>query len=151
MTIRKATIRDAGLIAEFNARLAEETEHRTLDLNILRRGVRALLDDRTKGVYYLAMIDGVVAGQLAITYEWSDWRCGTFWWIQSVYVRKEYRKQGVFRALYRHVETLARGNKRVSGLRLYVEHENERAQKTYETLGMRRSAYEMYEKDFVLG
>lgn len=151
MEIRKANPADATAIAEFNALIAEETEHRTLDRKLLLRGVRALLKDPRKGIYFVAEVDGNIVGQLMITYEWSDWRNGNFWWIQSVYVRKEFRQQGVFRALYEHVEILAKKNKRVCGLRLYVERQNERAQKTYENMGMKRSEYEMFEKDFVLG
>lgn len=150
MKIRKATDRDAGVVAEFNGLLAEETEHRKLDRKILLRGVKAVLNDAAKGIYFLAVVNGMVAGQLLITYEWSDWRNGNFWWIQSVYVRKEFRQQGVFRALYEHVETLAKKNKLVCGLRLYVERRNERAQKTYENMGMKRAAYEMFERDYVL-
>jgi len=150
MNIRKANPADAVVIAEFNASIAEETEHRTLDRKILLRGVRALLKDPKKGVYFVAEMDGNVVGQLMITYEWSDWRNGNFWWIQSVYVRKEFRQQGVFRSLYARVEGLAKKRKGICGLRLYVERENERAQKTYETMGMRRTVYEMYEKEFEL-
>jgi GNAT superfamily N-acetyltransferase len=150
MKIRKATGRDAAVVAEFNALIADETEHRSLDKRILLRGVKGVLSDRGKGVYFVAEVDGRVVGQLLITYEWSDWRNGNFWWIQSVYVQKEFRQQGVFRALYEHVEILAKKNKRVCGLRLYVERQNERAQKTYENMGMKRAAYEMFEKDFVL-
>lgn len=150
MNIRKANPADAVVIAEFNASIAEETEHRTLDRKILLRGVRALLKDPKKGVYFVAEMDGNVVGQLMITYEWSDWRNGNFWWIQSVYVRKEFRQQGVFRSLYARVEGLAKKRKDICGLRLYVERENERAQKTYETMGMKRTVYEMYEKEFEL-
>ncbi len=151
MKIRKATGRDAAVVTEFNALIAEETEHRSLDRKILLRGVKGVLSNRQKGIYFVAEVGGTVVGQLLITYEWSDWRNGNFWWIQSVYVRKEFREQGIFRALYSHVETLAKKNKRVCGLRLYVERQNERAQKTYENMGMKRAVYEMFEKDFVLG
>ena len=150
MKIRKANVGDAKVVAEFNRLIAEETEHKTLDMKTLLRGVRALLKDPKKGIYHVAEIDGVIVGQVMFTYEWSDWRNGNFWWLQSVYVRKEYRKQGVFRALYHYVEGLAKKRKDVCGLRLYVEHENERAQKTYESLGMKRSVYQMFEKDFVM-
>ena len=98
--LRRANIADAEVIVEFNALIAEETEHRSLDRKILRRGVHGILKDVEKGIYFVADIDGVIAGQIMITYEWSDWRNGTFWWIQSVYVREEFRKQGVFRSMY---------------------------------------------------
>jgi len=148
--IRRATPHDAAVIADYNSFIAQETEHRTLDHKRLLRGVRSLLKDPSKGVYYVAEIGGEVVGQLMITYEWSDWRNGHFWWIQSVYVKQEFRQHGIFRALYDHLEQLARKRKDVCGLRLYVERENHRAQATYEKLGMTRTAYEMFEKDFVL-
>ncbi|HTP13109.1 MAG TPA: GNAT family N-acetyltransferase [Bacteroidota bacterium] len=151
ITIRRAVPGDAAVIVEFNSRMAEETEHRSLDEKILTNGVRAILGDDSKGMYFVATAGGGIVGQLMITYEWSDWRDGNFWWIQSVYVRKEFRQQGVFRALYEHVEEMAKKKKTVCGLRLYVERNNARAQSTYEKLGMKRSVYEMFEKDFVLG
>ena len=148
--IRRANVDDAEAIVDYNALIAEETEHRSLDRKILRRGVHAILKDVDKGIYFVAEIDGIIAGQMMITYEWSDWRNGTFWWIQSVYVRKEFRQQGVFRSMFEHVEKSAKKRKDVCGLRLYVERHNERAQKTYESMGMKQAAYEMFEKDFVL-
>ncbi len=151
INIRRAGTGDAGVVVEFNSLMAVETEHRNLDKTILTKGVRAILRDSAKGVYFVAEVGGEVAGQAMITYEWSDWRNGTFWWIQSVYVRKEFRQQGIFRALYEHIEESARKRKGVCGLRLYVERNNTRAQSTYEKLGMKRTAYELFEKDFVLG
>ncbi len=148
--IRRATLRDAAVVAQFNQAIAGETEHRRLNADVLLRGVRALLKDRTKGIYFVALVDGVLAGQVMITYEWSDWRNGTFWWIQSVYVRKEFRRQGVFTSLYRHVEDLAKKRRNICGVRLYMERENERARKTYEKLGFKQAVYDMFEKDFVL-
>jgi GNAT superfamily N-acetyltransferase len=148
MKIRRATISDAGDIAEFNELMADETEQRTLNKKTLLAGVKAILQDAAKGVYFVAEENGTVVGQLMITYEWSDWRNGNFWWIQSVYVRKEFRELGVFRALYEHVEELARKRNDVCGLRLYVERGNERARNVYEKMGMKRTAYELFEKDF---
>lgn len=150
LTIRPATPADGPVIASFNALMAVETEHRNLDHAILRSGVEAVLRDSTKGTYYVAESDGTVIGQLLITYEWSDWRNGMFWWIQSVYVREEYRNKGVFKALFRHVEAKAKKQPGVCGLRLYVEHENARAKQTYERLSMYKTAYELYETDYVL-
>jgi ribosomal protein S18 acetylase RimI-like enzyme len=150
ITIRQAMSNDGALIAQFNALLALETEDRTLDPLVVLKGVEALLSDESKGTYYVADLDGTIVGQLLITYEWSDWRNGIFWWIQSVYVREEFRGSGVFRALYRHVENLARQTKDVCGLRLYVEHSNWKAVKTYQKLGMRKTEYDLYEIDFVL-
>lgn len=149
--IRQATPEDAPLIAQYNAFMALETENRVLDQETLRKGVESVLANPGGGLYYLAELDGRVAGQLMITYEWSDWRNGTFWWIQSVYVREEYRKKGVFKALYRFVESQARAKPEVCGLRLYVEYDNTRAKRIYEKLGMKKTPYELYELDFVLG
>jgi ribosomal protein S18 acetylase RimI-like enzyme len=150
ITIRIATPNDAARIAEFNALMAKETENIDLDLDRLRVGVESVLRDRSKGIYYVAESDGQVVGQTLVTYEWSDWRNGTFWWIQSVYVQKEYRGKGVFKSLFEHLRTLAQQDKTVCGLRLYVEKHNNRAQQTYERLGMKKTYYEMYELDFVL-
>lgn len=149
--IRLATPADAEFLVRGNAAMALETEHLSLDLDRLRDGVHALFDDRSRGLYYLAEVDGRRAGQMMITYEWSDWRNGVFWWIQSVWVEPEYRSRGVFKALYAHVEQLARSTPGVCGLRLYVEKDNARAQGTYERVGMKRTPYQMFEVDFVLG
>ena len=149
-SIRLATLDDIDVIAEFNSLLAQETEGRTLDGALLKRGVSALLGDPAKGLYFLAIDGGKPVGQLMITTEWSDWRNGNFWWIQSVYVRKEVRGTGVFRQLYEHVLTEAQARTDVVGLRLYVDRQNEAAQATYARLGMSKSEYEMFELDFVL-
>src|SRR5262245_46547470 len=103
-TVRRAEPSDAAAITEFNRLMALETEGKALDVAVLSSGVRAVLADPNKGRYFLAEDSGVVVGQLMITLEWSDWRDGWFWWIQSVYVRPEARRQGVFRSLYHHVE-----------------------------------------------
>jgi GNAT superfamily N-acetyltransferase len=150
LTIRRATPADAAIVAEFNSLIAIETESRTLDASLLRKGVEALLADPSKGIYFLAESDGRVVGQTMITYEWSDWRNGTFWWIQSVYVAKEARGAGVFKALFEHIHALAATRPDVCGLRLYVDEHNARARQTYERLGMKHSHYRMYEMDFVL-
>lgn len=148
--VRPAVDSDGPVIAKFNALMAQETEHRTLDHALLRPGVEAVLRDQTKGTYYVAETGGTVVGQLMITYEWSDWRNGTFWWIQSVYVKEEYRGKGVFRALFRFIEQQAKMRTDVCGLRLYVEKDNERAKGTYERIGMKKTPYELLEIDFVL-
>jgi GNAT superfamily N-acetyltransferase len=148
MKIRKARPADAAVIAGFNRNLAWETEKQRLNPAIVGRGVRALLKDTAKGTYYVAERGGVIVGQLLITTEWSDWRNGYFWWIQSVYVTSEFRRDGVFRALYGHVEALARSRRDVCGLRLYVEKNNRRAHTTYERLGMKHTHYEIYETSF---
>ena len=151
ITIRLAAAADAEFLVRGNASMALETEHLSLDLDRLRDGVHAVFEEPARGVYYIAEIGGRRVGQMMITYEWSDWRNGTFWWIQSVWVEPDARGQGVFKALYAHVEKLARADGRVCGLRLYVENENERAQGTYERCGMKRTVYQMFEVDFVLG
>lgn len=148
--IRQAQPEDAPTITRFNALMAEETERRSLHQVTLRKGVEAVLADPAKGLYFVALIDETIVGQLLITYEWSDWRNGNFWWIQSVYVEKEYRGKGVYKTLSAYVTNLASARKDVCGFRLYVEKENVRAKQAYEALGMRRTPYEMYEIDFVL-
>jgi len=148
LSIREGRSTDAAVIADFNAALALETEHKQLDRTRLEPGVRALLSDPWKGRYYIAELDGRVVGQAMVTYEWSDWRDGMFWWLQSVFVDVAYRKQGVFRALYRHIEAAARNDSTACGLRLYVEDNNLRAKQTYHALGMQRGGYEVLEVDF---
>lgn len=147
--IRRAQPKDLETIVAFNARLAEESEGVRLDWARLRSGVEALLRDETRGFYLLAESDGSPIGQLALSYEWSDWRNGLFWWLQSVYVRPEYRRQGVLNALYERVLELAKG-RNVCGIRLYVERNNLGAQAAYRRLGLEPTVFEMYERDFVI-
>lgn len=146
--IREATPADIDVIVRYNLALARETESRELDEALLRAGVEALLRDRNKGVYYLAEEDGEVLGQTLVTYEWSDWRNGTFWWIQSVYVTPNHRGESVFGALYRHLHALASNDPTVCGMRLYVDRDNRRAAEIYRALGMKDAHYEMLEVDF---
>jgi GNAT superfamily N-acetyltransferase len=148
--VRLATVEDAEFLVHGNAEMALETEHLSLDLDRLRDGVHAVFEQPSRGVYFVADLDGRRAGQMLITYEWSDWRNGVFWWIQSVYVEKAFRGQGVFKAIHKHVENMAKDTPGVCGLRLYVENSNIRAQGTYERVGMRRTVYQMFETDFVL-
>jgi len=145
LRIRIATIEDATTIADFNTRLAHETEHLALDRATLEPGVGAAIADPLKATYYLAEIDGKVAGQLMITHEWSDWRNGDLWWIQSVYVAADFRRRGVFKALYEHVREAARKSG-AAGIRLYVERENQKAQDTYRKLGMSMTPYLVMEE-----
>jgi GNAT superfamily N-acetyltransferase len=147
VTVRLANRSDISHVAQWNAAMAWETEHKTLDPVILARGVTAVFDEPRRGFYLIAEHDGAPVGCLLVTYEWSDWRAGDFWWIQSVYVVEAARRLGVFRRLYQEVETRARHGNAV-GLRLYVETENERAQRTYAGLGMSRCHYFMYEEEF---
>ena len=146
--IRRAVASDAGFIAESNIAMALETEGMALDATVVGPGVAAALADDSLGFYLVAEIDGHPAGQLMVTYEWSDWRNGLWWWIQSVYVRPEFRRRGVYTALHRHVEAAARAAGGVCGLRLYVEQENTRAQQVYQSLDMYNTRYHMYEVEF---
>jgi ribosomal protein S18 acetylase RimI-like enzyme len=146
LTIRHAGPGDAPVVAEYNRLLAEETEGKILIPEVLAAGVRTVLADPTRGRYFLAERDGAVVGQIMITFEWSDWRNGWIWWIQSVYIRHQDRRQGVFRSLYEHVARLAREDPGVVGLRLYVMHDNHAAQKTYEALGMIPTSYFVLER-----
>ena len=149
--VRPASSADTDIIARFNRAMAAETEGLELDPERARAGVEAVLADSGKGFYLVAEEDGRVVGQLMVTFEWSDWRNGSFWWIQSVYVDPAHRRRGIFRRLYEETLERARSQPGVCGLRLYVEGENRRAQRTYESLGMRLTPYRLYEVDFVLG
>jgi GNAT superfamily N-acetyltransferase len=139
--VRDAQRGDAATIADYNTAMARETEGKALDPACVGPGVLALFDDPSRGRYWVAVVDGKIVGQLMVTYEWSDWRNGMIWWIQSVYVHPEWRRKGIFSALYRHVESLASAAPGVIGLRLYVEDNNARAQQTYAALGMVRPGY----------
>jgi ribosomal protein S18 acetylase RimI-like enzyme len=146
VAVRRAGPEDAAVIAEFNRRLAEETEGKALDAALLRAGVEAGLADEAKALYFVAEDGGDVIGQLMLTREWSDWRNGWMWWIQSVYVRADARRRGTFRALYRFAHEAAKADPGVIGLRLYVEHANGAAQQTYQRLGMTRTGYLVFER-----
>ena len=174
LIIRPARWSDTDVICEFNRRLARETENKALDPVILKAGVAAMFGDPRKGSYFVAETvphpqplsqgergdakvvdphpqaqrergDGEVVGQLGVTCEWSDWRNGNFWWIQSVYVAASARRHGVFRKLFAHVLQEARAQTNVIGVRLYVEHDNQVAQATYEKLGMEMTRYHVME------
>lgn len=147
VTVRAANRSDISHVVQWNAAMAWETERKTLDPVVLERGVTAVFDEPRRGFYLVAEQAGVAVGCLLVTYEWSDWRAGDFWWIQSVYVVETARRLGVFRRLYEAVEKRASQAGAV-GLRLYVETENERAQRTYAGLGMSRCHYFMYEAEF---
>jgi GNAT superfamily N-acetyltransferase len=146
MNVRQATPADADTVCLFNSLLAEESEGKKLDLTKLRPGVAAVLEDPHKGYYFVAEHAGAIIGQLALTYEWSDWRNGWFWWIQSVYVRPEARRQGVFRALFAHVLDRARRDGNVIGIRLYVETDNQVAHSVYHDLGLAWTSYKVMER-----
>ena len=165
LVIRDATPADAPTIVDFNTRMAWETEHKRLDPTVITAGVAAALAQPLYARYFVAeqtqpgddvvgATDAIgvgvpeIVGQLMITYEWSDWRNGMFWWVQSVYVREESRRSGVFRKLLDHVDAMARTTPGTCGLRLYVEHENEAAIATYRKLGFVPSGHSLYEIDW---
>jgi GNAT superfamily N-acetyltransferase len=150
LRVRSAYPRDARALEELNRRLAQETEGLELDAERLAAGIRALFDDPSRGTYFVAERDGRPVACLLVTQEWSDWRNGVFWWIGSVYVVPEERKRGTFRRLYDAVLERARATREVCGVRLYVDRENTGAQAVYDSVGMSRSRYRMYEVDFVL-
>ena len=146
MKIRIAEKTETAALVEFNQAMALETEGKTLDPQLLQSGVAAVFDDEKKGFYVVAEENEKIVGGLMITFEWSDWRDGWFWWIQSVYIRPEARGRGIYRLLYDFVKDAARRRKDVRGFRLYVEKENAHAQKIYEKLGMEETYYLMYEE-----
>jgi len=143
--IRQAEPEDRDRIVLFNQALARETEGRVLDRSRLTDGVERILADSSMGRYFVAEEGGEIVAQLAVTVEWSDWRNAEIWWIQSVYVARSHRRQGMYRRLHEYIRDLAQAS-RVAGLRLYVERDNEAAQGTYESLGMQRSPYVMYDE-----
>jgi GNAT superfamily N-acetyltransferase len=144
--IRLAARDDWPTIAEFNCLLAVESEGKHLDRRHVEPGVRAILDDPRKGRYFLAVADGRIVGQMMHTYEWSDWRNGDIWWLQSVYVLPDFRRHGVFRALFDRLRSEAEADPSVVGLRLYVEEQNTRAHETYRRLGLSEGGYFVMEK-----
>lgn len=143
--IREAGRDDLETLARWAEAMALETENKRLDPLTVRRGIAVLFDAVARGRYFVAERDGVAAGALMLTHEWSDWRNADWWWIQSVYVEPAHRRSGVFAALYRHVHALADATPGICGLRLYVEKQNIAAQRTYESLGMSDSSYRVYE------
>jgi GNAT superfamily N-acetyltransferase len=143
--VRPARGNDRDLMADWALAMAMETEAKPLSLDTVTRGIQAGLDDPARARYFIAEIAGEPAGTLMVTTEWSDWRDGWWWWIQSVYVAPDYRRLGVFRALFDYVRAQATADADARGLRLYVERENASAQRTYEFVGMRDAGYRMYE------
>ncbi len=146
--VRPARQEDAPRLVAGNVAMALETEGRQLDPQHIVPGVAAVLRDPAKGHYFVAEVAGALVGQLLVTSEWSDWRNGTFWWIQSVYVWPGYRGRGVYKALHDWVEARARADPTVCGLRLYVERANARAQAVYQRHGMHCTGYRLFEIDF---
>lgn len=145
MNIREAIPNDLDVIVKFNMNLAKETESKVLSEDNLKKGVLKVINGEIQGKYFVCEINNLIVGQMMILYEWSDWRNGNFIWIQSVYVDKEYRKHGVFKMLFNHVKDYCYSGENFIGLRLYVEKNNDRAQKVYSSLGMYKNDYDMYE------
>ncbi|MEO6260421.1 MAG: GNAT family N-acetyltransferase [Thermoanaerobaculia bacterium] len=142
---RDAVAGDAPRIVEFQIAMARETEEMTLDREICSRGVQAVFDVASRGRYFVAESEGLVIASLLITYEWSDWRNGNVWWIQSVYVSPEARRQGVYAGLYEHVKQAAEREGDIRGIRLYVDRRNAPAQEVYRRCGMNGEHYLVYE------
>jgi ribosomal protein S18 acetylase RimI-like enzyme len=144
--VRKAVADDSEVIVRFNRAMAMETEKKELVPAVISAGVQAVFRNPAYGFYAVAEIEKNIVGCLMVTPEWSDWRNGVFWWIQSVYVKPEFRNKGVYRSLYAFVKNAAQENSEVCGFRLYVEKENLRAQQTYRALGMEETDYRLYEE-----
>jgi len=144
-TYREARLNDLERIVDFQLAMAQETEQIQLDRQVCTLGVQAVLQDEKLGRYYVGEVDNAVVASTLITYEWSDWRNGVVWWIQSVYVLPDGRKQGIYAGLYRHVQSLARADENVRGIRLYVDRRNELAQQVYARLGMNGDHYQVFE------
>ena len=145
MQIKKADISHAPSIMEFQQKMAKETENIELNSEILNKGVKAVFNNSSKGIYYVALDDDKVIASLLTTYEWSDWRNGCVLWIQSVYVLPEYRQKGIFNKMYAHIKTMVEQSDKYMGLRLYVDKTNLKAQKVYNRVGMDGEHYKLYE------
>ena len=145
INLRMATVRDIDNITLFNTEMAFETESIYLDQADLRHGIAAVLSDSNLGFYLISELEGVMIGQILITKEWSDWRNGWFWWIQSVFVEPNRRRMGVYSAMYKKIVDMAGREENVCGLRLYVDRDNLSAKQVYSHLGMSQSHYDLYE------
>jgi GNAT superfamily N-acetyltransferase len=143
--VRDARPEDASTIVDFQLAMARETEEVELDLETCTRGVAAVFADATLGRYFVVEEEGLVVASLMITYEWSDWRAGTVWWIQSVYVLPTHRGRRIYAALYEQVKTLVESMPGVRGIRLYVDRRNTAAQQVYTRLGMNGEHYQVFE------
>jgi len=145
MKIRQAEMRDLPVLLDFQKKLAFESEGVSLDEDLLSKGLTSLLQDASKGVYNIVEEDGLAIGCYLVTYEWSDWRNGMVWWMQSVYVHTDQRKKGVFRKMYEHIIAAIQSSDELIGLRLYVDKTNEKAMKVYSSMGMNGDHYTVYE------
>ncbi len=145
--IRHAVLEDAPIIADFNCAMALETENKQLNKNTIETGAKSMIENSNRGFYLVAEKNSEIQACLMVTYEWSDWRNATFWWIQSVYVTPKARRKGLFNSLYQKVKSLSQCES-VCGIRLYVEASNTKAQRTYQSIGMSQCDYLMYEESF---
>lgn len=145
VNVRDADANDLDLLANFQERLALESENVALDPTTVRKGIQAMFEDPTRGKYFIAEVNGSVAGCHSITYEWSDWRNGVVWWIQSVYVVPQHRKNGVFKAMFQNLKNIIETDSQVVGLRLYVDRSNGIAQDVYRSIGMNGDHYSVFE------
>ncbi|MFQ5993074.1 MAG: GNAT family N-acetyltransferase [Nitrospiraceae bacterium] len=154
LIIRQACTQDLEVLVRFNAAMALETEGKRLDPNRLQQGTLAVFESPSRGFYLVAELSAettrTIVGQLLVTYEWSDWRNANFWWIQSVYVHPEWRRQGIYRRMHAAVLDEARTQGGICGIRLYVEGSNTIAQAAYARVGLSTSTYRVFEDDFVL-
>lgn len=145
MNVRKAVQADAGTIVNFQLEMALETEGIVLDKDTVHKGVNAVFLDPSKGTYYVAEINDILAGSLLTTYEWSDWRNGTVLWIQSVYVKPEFRRTGVYRRMHLFLKEMVLKDQVLKGIRLYADMSNKIAHQAYHNLGMKSDHYQTFE------
>jgi GNAT superfamily N-acetyltransferase len=145
MEVRTAIKNDHETLVAFQLAMARETEGIELDFATVEKGVQAVLNDVSKGKYYVAEVDEEVVGSLLTTYEWSDWRNGTILWIQSVYVLPEFRRKGIYKSMYAHIKNMVLENQNLNGIRLYADKSNIAAHKTYQKLGMIHDHYVTFE------
>ena len=148
IAVRRATQSDLDILIDFQIAMAAESEDKGLDENTLRSGIASALSSVDLALYFVAEIANEPVGTLMLTWEWSDWRNGRFWWIQSVYVTSSRRRSGVYTAMHQHVATLAAADPTAVGIRLYVEKDNESAQATYRQLSMVETDYRLFETEF---
>lgn len=146
LIIRRAEPRDVDTLADFACAMALETETKNLSKDTVSEGIRNLIAQPQYGFYLVAEHQQQTIGAFMVTFEWSEWRNGLFWWIQSVYIAPDFRRQGIYRQMYEHLQAESDKHPEVCGLRLYVEAENIKAQHTYKTLGMERTSYHLYER-----
>lgn len=142
---RKSTLQESDIIATFQILMAKETEGIDLDPEVCKQGVSAVFKDSSKGVYYICKVEDRIVASLLITFEWSDWTNKNVWWIQSVFVEKEFRGRGIYKGLYSYIKGLAIKDNTVRGIRLYVDHNNSKAQQVYLNLKMNNNHYDLFE------